>query len=196
MTIFGGAIMNYKVNESKWEELVYLINNFYKPVKYTSGKGDYPDRVTFLRSNDESELFEPSNNIEFYTMNARSNEDSALLIKQMRQIVENKITNPYFMNVALSEGKEGNKKYLKLFEYVQSKLLNSSTTDFKQINQFLVKVFSNLNPRDALKVAEFRESALIYSAEQGYISEDFANQKIKELPNSLIRLSVGLDNQM
>ena len=188
--------MNYKVNENRWEELMYLINNFYKPIKYTCGKGLYPDRVTFVRSLSEDAVFEPKKDVEFFTMNARSVEDSSLLIRKTREMVESKVTDAYFMNGALNYGNKQNNNYMRLFEYVQSKLANSKTTDYKVINKFLTTAYKNLQDKDALKVARFREEALEFCVNQGYISEEFADKNMKELPNSLMKLSVGVENAM
>lgn len=188
--------MNYKVNENKWEELMYLINNFYKPIKYTCGKGLYPDRVTFVRSLSEESVFEPKKDVEFFTMNARSVEDSALLIRKTREVVENKVTDPYFMDGALNYGNSKNHSYMKLFEYVRNALANSKTTNFLKINAFLTSAYKNLQGKDALKVATFREEALEFCVKEGYVSEEFANKKMSELPNSLMRLTVGVENVM
>lgn len=188
--------MNYKVNENKWQELMYLINNFYKPVKYTSGKGLYPDRVTFVRSNTESEIFEPNKDVEFFIMNARSVEDSSLKIRKSREVVESKITDPYFMDESLNIGNREKHNYIKLFEYVQATLINSRTTDYKQINTFITKAFRHLNDKDALKIARFREDALEFCVSEGYISREFAKEQMEALPNSLMRLSLGVENVM
>lgn len=182
--------MVYKVNEEKWQELLYLINNFYKPVKYTCGKGLYPDRVTFARSLVEEELFEPQKDIEFFTMNARSVEKSRLLLLKTRQIIENRITDPYFMNMSINCNNKGPRNYIKLFEYVQSSLVNSVITNFKAINDFCLKVFKTLDAKDALKVARFREDALTYCVQEGYVSEEFAKENMAKLPNSLMQLSI------
>ncbi|MBQ8749393.1 MAG: hypothetical protein IJZ29_02885 [Clostridia bacterium] len=186
--------MNYKVNENKWQELMYLINNFYKPLKYTFGKGLYPDRVTFVRGLNEEELFDPKKSVEFFTMNARSKEESQLVIKKTRQVIENRVTDPFFMNSSINYDNKTQNNYLKLFEYVQSSLVNSKTTDYCQINKFLTKAFKHLDSKDALKVARFREEALIFCVEQGYISEEFAKEQMRELPNSLMKLSVAFEN--
>ena len=188
--------MNYKVNENKWEELMYLINNFYKPIKYTCGKGLYPDRVTFVRSLNEESVFEPKREVEFFTMNARSVEDSTLLIRKTREVVESKVTDPYFMDEALNYGNNKSNSYLKLFEYVRNALVNSKTINFLKINSFLTSAYKNLHGKDALKVATFREEALEFCVKEGYVSQEYANQKMKELPNSLMKLTVGVENVM
>ena len=185
--------MNYKVNENKWEELIYLINNFYVPVKYTYGKGVYPDRVTFMRSKNAEQLFEPSKDVEFFILNARSNENSNLAIRHSRELVEDKITNSYFMNDALNYNNKQLHNYTKLFDYIQDKLVNSKTTNFESLNDFIIKAYKSLDAKDALKIAQFREFALKFCVQEQYISDEYASREINKLPNSLMKLSIDFE---
>lgn len=181
--------MSFKVNEEKWQELMYFVNNFFKPIAYTSGRGLYPDRITLARGRSYRECLAPDKNVEFYTFNARSAEYSAIAVMKIRELVEKIITDPHFMNETLNVGNKVRKNYTKLFEYIQSMLMRTKIVDFAQINDFIIKAFKKLEPKDLLKITQFRERCIDICVNENFFSEEFGKEQKDLLPNSLIRLS-------
>jgi len=186
--------MSYKVNENKWQELIYFINNFFKPVAYTCGRGVYPDRITMVRGKSYFECLAPEKDVEFYTFNARSTEMSSVVVLKIRELVEKYITDPHFMNETLNIGNKQRKDYTKLFDYVQKSLLKSKIVDFEKINDFIVKAFKKLEPKDLLKITQFRESAIDICIKEEFFSEQFGKEQKELLPNSLLRLTTDFDS--
>lgn len=184
--------MDYKVSENKWQELMYFINNFYTPIQYTNGRGVYPDRVTLARGRTIEGCLSFEGDLEFSILNARANESTLASLK-MREIVERVVRDSSFINNVLNHGNSIRNDYLHLFDKVGYKLEKSKTTDYKQLNDFLLKVYYKLDAKDALKIASFREYAIDKCVEQNLFSAEFGNKQKSLLPNSLVKLSTNFD---
>lgn len=184
--------MDYKVSENKWQELMYFINNFYTPIQYTNGRGVYPDRVTLARGRSVENCLGFGGDLEFAILNARA-EESNLASLKLREIIERVVRDSVFMNNLLNEGNKDRHDYQPLFVKVGYKLEESKTTDYKKLNDFLLKAYYRLEPKDALKIASFREEAIDKCVEQNLISAEFGEKQKSLFPNSLVKLSTNFD---
>ena len=185
-------MVQYKVNEDIWQELMYYINNLYDVAVYTKGRDIYPDRVTFARNLEADQVLEDKGgkNIEYVTLNARSREKSLRAIKERRVRAERVITDSIFVNNMFNSGKSESEKkdYSALFDYVKSRLTVVETANFEKLNAFILNAYKKLSLQDALKVASFRECAINKCVNNGLISEEFAKAQKELFPNSSIKL--------
>ena len=193
----GNNLNLFKVNQNIWQELIYLINNFFSPLVYTKGRDIYTDRVTLVRSKEAEKIFEPqaTKNVEYFTLNARSKEMSKSAILQKREIVEKVVTDSIFANEMLNSNKEDESEifdYIPLFDYVQKTLSASTICDYEKLNNFIVEAYKKLDLDDAIRVASFRESAILKCVQYNLISQEFAEQEIGKFPNSTLKLQANL----
>jgi len=183
---------NYKVKEFNWPLMMYLINNFFTPLVFTNGRDLYPDRVTFARNREAQFIFDckGSKNIEYYTLNAISEETSKVKILKVREIAERVITDSLFINDVFNLNKQNQDvhNYTKLFDYVHNTLASTQTTDYNKLNAFILEAYKKLDLDDALKVASFRENAINVCLKYNLISEDYANEQKDLFPNSTLKL--------
>ena len=178
----------YKVNTDKWQEIVYYINNFFLPIQYTNGRGVYPDRLTLVRSKNLDTMFYEDKDMEFAIVNARAT-DSTHKICIAREMIEKYTRNPTLINSIFNAGNENENNYIGLFEKVAGSLEKSKTTDFEKLNKFIIAAYRLLEPKDALKIAGFREYALEICIKENIMDEKFCREQIELLPNSLVYLS-------
>ncbi len=178
----------YKINAEKWQEIAYYINNFFLPVQYTNGRGIYPDRLTLVRSKNLDTMFYEDKDMEFAIVNARAL-DSTHKVQLSREILEKYLRNPILINEIINVGNDVQNDYTGLFEKVANSLKRAKTTDFDKLNRFVIAAYKLLEPKDALKIAGFREYAFNICIKEELMDEDFCKEQIALLPNSLVALS-------
>ena len=186
----------FKVNENIWQELIYLINNFFLPLTYTKGRDVYTDRVTLVRSKRPEFIFDPmgTKDVEYVTLNARSKETSKSAILQKREIIERVVTDSLFVNQCFNQEnqREEYHDYLPLFDYVQKALTTSKIYDFEKLNDFILEAYKRLDIDHAILFASFRENAINKCLKNGFFSAEFAMKEINKFPNSTLKLQANL----
>lgn len=186
----------FKVNENIWQELIYLINNFFFPCAYTKGRDVYPDRVTLVRSKDANFLFDPTDTkqVEYFILNARSKETNKTEILHKREVVERVVTDSLFVNQGFNQENQRGEyhDYASLFDYVQKVLTTSEICDYQKLNNFILEAYKKLDIDDAIKFASFRENAINKCLRNGFFSAEFAEEQINKFPNSTLKLQANL----
>ncbi|MGN0787671.1 MAG: hypothetical protein ACI4L6_01210 [Candidatus Onthoplasma sp.] len=170
-----------KVNPQNWEQLNFLINNFYEIVEYKRGRGIYGDRVILRRPKQAECVFgEPNRLYEFYYMDANAVKELPRTIQEKINIITRFVVSPEDMNVLCEFNKSGQVEPNEWAIELSKKFAAARTLDFKLLNDILIEEYRKLDSNFLTKLKKHREKQyfLASSDEFNFITKEFANQQI------------------
>lgn len=180
-------------NEQSMEFLSYLTTLGYRLDKYISGKGVYGNRVSVVRPRDPRLIYSPEcefKNSEFMIVEGIRPMEIRSTILANRQRAETHFTGEESLVDCLSSFSSAflNQEDLgacakSCYEHVGKKLLRSSETNFRKLENFLLGSMLKYFPMQfALAVAEFRQENLLTYLTQDILSADFVKKKLELFP--------------
>ena len=173
-----------KVNPQNWSQIDLLINNFYEIVEYKRGRGVYGDRVVWKRSKNSESIFgEQGRLFEFYYMDANAVKELPRTVMEKIKTITRCATTPQDMNVLCEfENKSGVEPAEWALE-TENEMLKSNLTDFKVINEILIKRYKLLDANFVSKLNKHREKQYFLAASEGFnfITKEYADEQMKKL---------------
>ena len=173
-----------KVNPQNWSQIDLLINNFYEIVEYKRGRGVYGDRVIWKRSRHSEAIFgEQDRLFEFYYMDANAVKELPRTISEKIKTITRFATNPQDMNILCEFGNKGSVEPAEWALETEREILNTSMTDFKQINDILIERYKKLDASFISKLNKHREKQYFLAASEGFkfITQEYADEQMKVL---------------
>ena len=173
-----------KVNTQQWNQLDFLINNFYELVEYKRGRGIYGDRVILKRSKESSAIFGESGRLyEFYYLDANAVKELPRTVLEKIKIITRYVVSPEDMNVLCDFEKVGELEPSEWAMDTERELFDQPTIDFAELNKRLISRYKLLGANFLSKLNKHREKQYFLSASEGFnfITKEYADEQMNML---------------